>query len=94
MDVEVARAAERDRYEAHLGGELAGFMEYQDANRLMVITHTEVLPAYEGHGVGGALVRRALDDWRADGRHVLPLCPFAKAWIARHPDYVDVVYGR
>jgi predicted GNAT family acetyltransferase len=24
---------------------------------------------------------------------VLPLCPFVKAWIERHPDYADLVYG-
>jgi predicted GNAT family acetyltransferase len=31
---------------------------------------------------------------RAAGtRKVLPLCPFIKGWIGKHPDYVDLVYG-
>ncbi|WP_141015855.1 GNAT family N-acetyltransferase [Nocardioides sambongensis] len=91
---EVTHAPERSRYEAHLGGELAGFAEYQLAKDLIVFTHTEVDPAYEGKGVGGALARAALDDVRSAGdRAVMPLCPFIKSWIERHPDYADLVYG-
>jgi predicted GNAT family acetyltransferase len=50
-----------------------------------------VAPEFEGEGVGSALVRTALDDWRKEGRRVLPLCPFAKGWIERHPEYADLV---
>ena len=28
------------------------------------------------------------------GKQVLPLCPFIKAWIGKHPDYHDLVYGQ
>lgn len=94
MDIDVTDAPESQRYEARLEGRLAGFMEYQVAARLFVITHTEVVAEFEGQGVGGALVRTALDALRADGRHVLPLCPFAKTWIGRHPDYIDLVYDK
>ena len=89
MDVTVTKAD--GRYEARVGDRPAGLMDYRDENRLMVITHTEVAPEFEGHGVGGALVRTALDEWRKEGRRVLPLCPFAKAWIERHPEYADLV---
>lgn len=59
-----------------------------------MFTHTEVDPAFAGKGVGGALARLALDDVRTQGsRKVLPLCPFIKAWIGKHPDYVPLVYG-
>jgi uncharacterized protein len=94
MEIMVTDAPESQRYEAHIDGRLAGYMEYQVAGRLLVITHTEVVPEFEGHGVGGALVRAGLDALRVDGRHVLPLCPFAKAWIGRHPDYIDLVYDK
>jgi uncharacterized protein len=94
MDLTVTDAPESQRYEAHAEERLAGFMEYQVAGKLFVITHTEVVPEFEGHGVGGALVRTALDALRADGRYVLPLCPFAKAWIGRHPDYADLIYDK
>ncbi|MGO1974555.1 MAG: GNAT family N-acetyltransferase [Propionibacteriaceae bacterium] len=93
-DVDVTRNTDRSRWEAQLDGELAGFAEYQVTDQLYVFTHTEVDPKFEGEGVGSALVRTALDEVRVEGnRQVLPICPFVKAWIGRHPDYRSLVYG-
>ena len=91
--VEVTRNEDEHRWEARVGGELAGFAAYQLTDELVVFTHTEVDPAFEGKGVGGALARSALDEVAAEGtRKVMPLCPFIKAWIQRHPAYVPLVY--
>lgn len=86
---EVADAPERSRYEAHVDGELAGVAEYTDRRDQRVFLHTNV--TLEGHGVGGALARAALDDVRARGKRAVPKCLFIAAWIRRHPDYVDLV---
>jgi predicted GNAT family acetyltransferase len=93
MDLTVVDVPEKSRYEARAAGQLAGLSMYKLADRLIVFTHTEVEPEYEGQGVGGRLVQAALDDVRSRGLHVLPLCPFVKAWIERHPDYADLVFG-
>ena len=90
----VADNPAEQRYEAWSGDELAGFAAYQKAERLVVFTHTEVEPRFEGQGVGGALVREALDDVRRQGLPVLPICPFVQGWIAKHPDYHDLDYRR
>lgn len=91
---EVSNNPEQSRYEAHVDGALAGVAVYQLTDKLVVFTHTEVEPAYEGQGIGSALARFALDDVRTDGsRKVLPICPFIKEWIGHHPDYADLVYG-
>jgi predicted GNAT family acetyltransferase len=85
---------DENRWEARVDGELAGFAAFHRTHELVVFTHTEVDPAFEGRGVGGALARHALDEVRAEGTHqVMPLCPFIKAWIGRHPDYIPLVYG-
>lgn len=90
--VAVTNHPERNRYEAHLDGALAGFAEYELSERVIVFKHTEVDDAYAGKGVGGALARVALDDVRADGtRRVKPVCEFIKAWIDKHPYYADLV---
>jgi hypothetical protein len=82
------------RFEAHVEGQLAGFAEYQVTDELVVFTHTEVEPAFEGQGIGSAITRFALDKLRADGtRKALPVCPFIKGWIERHPDYLEITYG-
>ena len=93
-DVVVTNHRDVMRYEARLDGELAGFAEYQLTDELIVFTHTEVDPRFEGQGVGSALARFALDEVRDAGdRKVMPLCPFIKGWIARHREYVPLVYG-
>ena len=91
---EITNNEAEHRYEARIDGALAGFAEYQLTDELIVFTHTEVDPTFEGRGVGGALARFALDDVREQGtRKVMPLCPFIKAWIGKHRDYVPLVYG-
>ena len=93
-EVVVTRNPGENRWEARIGGALAGFAAYRLTDELIVFTHTEVFDAFEGRGVGGALARTALDAVRAEGtRKVMPLCPFIKRWIERHPDYRDLVYG-
>lgn len=87
---------EENRYEAHdgPGGDLLGFAAYIHAQGdLIVFSHTEVFPANEGRGVGSALARAALDDVRSRGLKVMPLCPFIKAWMGRHPDYADLAWN-
>jgi uncharacterized protein len=82
------------RFEAHTDGRLAGFAEYQLTDELVVFTHTEVLPAFEGQGVGSAIARYALDQLTSQGTHkALALCPFIKGWIQRHPEYLAITYG-
>ncbi|MFD5558720.1 GNAT family N-acetyltransferase [Streptomyces sp. NPDC059578] len=80
------------RYEARLGDTLAGFAQYIRTSELIAFVHTEVDPAFEGRGVGGALVRESLDAARAAGTSVLAVCPFYSGWIARHPEYRDLLY--
>lgn len=92
---ETSHQPDRQRYEARLDGQLAGFAEYElRGEDLIVFTHTEVDDAFEGRGVAGAIARFALDDVRATGtRRVVPRCPFIKSWIEKHPDYQDLVAG-
>ena len=89
---DVTRNDEAHRYEIHRDATLLGFAAYQETPELVVFTHTEVFPGSEGQGVGGALVRGALDDVRARGLRALPVCPFVQSWLQRHPDYADLDY--
>jgi uncharacterized protein len=94
MDITVVDVPAEDRYEARTAdGALVGFAAYQLATNLIVMTHTEVDRSFEGQGVATALIRGALDDIRARGLRVLPLCPFVTAFLQRHPDYRDLVYS-
>ncbi|MCL6423985.1 N-acetyltransferase [Brachybacterium sp. JHP9] len=90
-DVVVTRDLENHRFEAEVDGRAAGFMDYQERGETVNIPHTEVFTDFEGQGVGSALVRHALDALRAEGKTVIPSCPFVRTWIEKHPDYQDLV---
>ena len=87
----VADAPAQNRYEVTVDGELAGFVRYRRKPGSIDLVHTEIDPVHEGEGLGGVLVRAVLDAARAEGLAVLPFCPFARSWIERHPEYVDLV---
>ncbi|WP_027460980.1 GNAT family N-acetyltransferase [Deinococcus murrayi] len=86
----VHNEAER-RYELRSGDEVLGFAEYRPAGEALMFSHTEIDPAHEGKGFGSRLVRGALDDVRAQGRGVVPMCPFVASFIREHREYVDLV---
>lgn len=82
------------RYEAVVDGEMAGFLEYRLEPGRIALLHTEVDDALEGQGVGSRLVRFALERAQEGERSVVPWCPFVKAWIQRHPDFLSLVSFR
>jgi predicted GNAT family acetyltransferase len=90
--IEVVDHREAHRYEARdRDGTVLGFSQYRLLGDVVVFTHTEVDDAQEGRGVGAQLVRGALDDVRAGGRRIRPLCPFVKGYVDRHPEYAGLV---
>ncbi|MEE2878711.1 MAG: GNAT family N-acetyltransferase [Pseudomonadota bacterium] len=67
-------------------------MTYSRAGTAMIIIdHTGVPRELSGRGVGQALVEQAVKDARSEGRKIMPLCPFAKAQIEKHPEWQDVL---
>ncbi len=57
----------------------------------IIIDHTEVPEAFRGQGAGVRLVTRAVEDARAAGKKIIPLCPFAAAQFRRHQEWADVL---
>ena len=94
MATETLRVADNPaelRYEVWTGDVLAGTIRYTRHADVVTLVHTEVDPAFEGRGLGNALVAGALDDLRARGKRLVPLCPFVIAYLRRHPEYADLV---
>src|SRR6266496_3360080 len=73
------------RSEHRVDGLLAG-VQYRRTGQRLVLIHTEVPQELEGRGLGGALVTAAIDRAAREGLTVVPLCPFARGWLQRHPD--------
>ena len=88
---EVTLSEADQRYEITADGEPAGFLTFHDHRGTRTLVHTEIDPAYEGRGLAGDLVRAVLDDIRGRGMTMLPVCPFVRAFLDKHPEYVDLV---
>lgn len=86
----IADRPDAGRYEAHVGGELAGFVDYRWMGDRRVLLHTEVLPAFEGRGIGSSLARHILDAAVASDTRVTVKCPFIRTYVERHPEYAGI----
>jgi predicted GNAT family acetyltransferase len=56
-----------------------------------IITHTYAPPQHRGQGTAAALVRRAVADFRSEGKKVVPSCWFARQEFSSHPDWSDLL---
>jgi predicted GNAT family acetyltransferase len=91
MQIEVTNDAEASRYELRLDGRLVGIADYRTTGTTVVFSHTEIDPPLRGRGLGAELVRAALDDVRAAGLTVVPLCWYVAQYIDEHPKYADLL---
>jgi uncharacterized protein len=90
-EIRVIDVPDRSRFEIRVGAALAGFTEYRRPPGVIAFIHTHVDPRFEGRGLGSHLIRTALCEARAQGLSVLPFCPFVRAYIAGHTEYLDLV---
>jgi uncharacterized protein len=78
------------RFEFDLDGGVA-VAYYQLAPGVITFTHTEVPAELWGQGIGSKLVRGVLEIARARGLKVVPKCPFVAAYMAKHPEFNDLL---
>ncbi len=72
-------------------GDFVAELVYRRRGGRMVLLHTGVPTALEGQGAGGQLVRAAVRYATDEDLTVVPACPFARAWLERHPDVAALV---
>ena len=89
--VTVHADAEHDRYVVEVDGKVAGFTVYHIRGGRQFFVHTEIKRRFGGHGVGSVIARYALDDVKAKGGMIIPICPFIRAFVDKHPEYESLV---
>jgi predicted GNAT family acetyltransferase len=72
------------RFELAIDGQVA-FLSYERKADSLVFVHTEVPQALRGRRLGESLVKAGLRAARREGLHVVPVCPFVKAYLVKHP---------
>ena len=89
-DLTITNNEQLGQFETTIDGHtgLVAYRRWQDA---ITFTHTEVPKEIGGRGVAQQLAKTALDFSREHHLQVVPICPFVKFYIARHPEYQDLV---
>ena len=81
----------KGRYRIVADGIEAEMTYSRASDGLIIIDHTDVPAALRGRKIGQMLLRQAIEDARREKFSIIPLCPFAKAQIDRHPEWQDVL---
>ena len=89
---DVVEKPDRNRFELALDGGTALVAYRREGDRLVLI-HTEVPEELSGQGIGSRLARGVFELIRESGRKAVVRCPFLQAWLAKHPEYDDIVDG-
>ena len=91
MAYDIRNNEQASQYETEVEGQTA-YVAYdlEDPERI-VLTHTIVPDELSGRGIAKELVTHALDDARARGLTVVPQCSYVSTFIARHPQYADLI---
>ena len=90
MSAEIRNNQDLHRFEMDAGGDVA-VASYTRTPGIVTFTHTEVPYALQGRGIASRLVRGALEAVRAEGLKVIPRCSFVSAYIARHPEFGELL---
>jgi predicted GNAT family acetyltransferase len=72
------------RFELTIGDGTA-FLVYDRTPDSLILVHTEVPAPFRGEHVGEALVKAAIEYGRAEHLRIVAVCPFAKAYLRKHP---------
>jgi predicted GNAT family acetyltransferase len=90
-DITIGNNPGRERFEVLDAGKVIGKASYKvyDGGRgpERIFYHTVVKEEYTGQGLAGRLAKVALDETVAAGLGIVPVCPFIKTYLTRHPEY-------
>ena len=80
-----------ERYLITVDGRDAGYADYIQGDGVRDFHHTVIDPEFRGQGLSKPLIQAALDDTRAAGDKVRPLCSAVAGFIEKHPEYRNLV---
>ena len=90
-EITISNNPDRERFEVRDAGKVVGKAWYKaydgDGPAERIFYHTVVNEEYAGQGLAGRLAKVALDETVAAGLQIVPVCPYIKSYITRHPEY-------
>ena len=93
-DFTVTEDADLGRFVLERDGEMVGYASFREQGTAVVVPHVETLQQHRGQGYAERLMDGIVERLRATGRTVVPLCPFAAAYMRDHPEHGDLLQQR
>lgn len=90
-ELDVINDAERGRWIATLGADAIAELSYRFVGGRVVLLTTWVEPAARHNRVATELIAHVLDEVRESGKKITIICPVVGEFIARHPEYLDLI---
>lgn len=89
--IDIVYEPQQDRAAAYDGDTNIGESTYSKADNIWIINHTFVEGKYGGQGIATKLVAKLVEEARAQGVKIIPLCPFAHREFKLKKEYADVL---
>lgn len=94
-DVTIRHNPERERFEVLVAGNVVGKAAYKTYDAAgspqRIFYHTVINEEFGGQGLAGKLAAAALDATVAEGLAIVPVCPYIKKFLTKHPEYAGSV---
>ncbi|MGB3734256.1 MAG: GNAT family N-acetyltransferase [Ilumatobacter sp.] len=91
QDLSVIDVPDSSRFELLLSGERVGLADYSVSGDVVTVPHVETDPAHQGQGFAAVLMEGVLESVRTRGQTIRPVCPYAAAYMRRHPETQDLL---
>jgi predicted GNAT family acetyltransferase len=93
-EISIRHNTDRSRFEVLDGDSVVGkaaYLEYPADKTQRIFYHTVINEEYGGNGFAGELAAYALDETVDAGLTIVPVCPFIKKFLRKHPEYAENV---
>ncbi|RDJ13951.1 GNAT family N-acetyltransferase [Rhizobium grahamii] len=81
------------RFELALDEQAVAAVYYRVEDGAVVLAHTEVPLEFAGQGIATRMADAIFPIFRARGQQALPRCEFMVRYMARHPEFDDLLIG-
>ncbi|WAH98883.1 GNAT family N-acetyltransferase [Arthrobacter sp. MMS18-M83] len=91
IDATIVHNVHRERFEVLVDGRVIGKAAYktydEGGSPQRIFYHTVINEEYGGQGLAGRLAEVALNETVSEGLRIVPVCPFIKTFLTKHPEY-------
>lgn len=91
MEYNIQHNIAEQRFEVVIDGLMSEVTYKADPEGNLRVIHSGVPRQLEGRGIAAALTKSLLEYAKSNSVKVIPICPYTRAYIEKHPEYKELV---